>query len=141
MVISARDLLEEKGISPLYHRLKILEFLMNTHDHPTVDDIHRNLLEEIPTLSKTTVYNILKIFVESGLVEPFNIMHNEVRYEFNLTPHAHFQCKKCGEIFDLPDSSECLKDKVIDGHEIHEHQISLRGFCRKCREQEKEGNA
>ena len=133
---SAREILEAKGISPLYHRLKVLEYLMINHIHPTADDIYRALIEEIPTLSKTTVYNILKIFVESGLVEQFNILQNEVRYEFNLIPHAHFQCKKCGKIFDLPDSNDCLKDQVIDGHEIHEHQINLSGICKKCREQE-----
>ncbi len=53
-----RAYLEEEGIQPSYHRLKILEYMMNHRTHPTVDIIYKNLSKEIPTLSKTTVYNL-----------------------------------------------------------------------------------
>ncbi len=132
----AKDILIEKGVSPSYHRLKVLEYLLENRNHPSADDIYRKLIEEIPTLSKTTIYNTLKTFVESGLVESFNILQNEVRYEYNLNPHAHFLCKKCGKIYDLPDYDNCLKNQIIAGHEIHDHQINLSGICKNCREKE-----
>ncbi|MBK5190687.1 MAG: transcriptional repressor [Methanosarcinales archaeon] len=62
-----RDFLENEGIHTSYHRLKILEYLRNHRTHPTVERMHKELSREIPTLSKTTVYNTLKLFVRKGL--------------------------------------------------------------------------
>ncbi|HPK44931.1 MAG TPA: transcriptional repressor, partial [Spirochaetota bacterium] len=59
--------LESKGISPSYQRLKILEYLDQNRSHPTVDEIYSALLPLIPTLSKTTVYNTVSLFVQQGL--------------------------------------------------------------------------
>ena len=56
--------LSEKGIKPSYQRVKILERLLADKSHPTVSDIYLDLVDEIPSLSKTTVYNTLNIFIE-----------------------------------------------------------------------------
>ena len=56
-----REHLKKEGIQPSYHRLKILEYLQAYRTHPTVDIIYKNLSKEIKTLSKTTVYNTLKL--------------------------------------------------------------------------------
>ena len=58
-----REYLENEGVHPSYHRLKILEYLMNHRTHPTVERIPKEPSKEIPTLSKTTIYNTLKLFV------------------------------------------------------------------------------
>ena len=47
--------LNKKGLSPLLHRVKVLEYFVK-HRNPTVDIIHKDLSKEIPSLSKTTVY-------------------------------------------------------------------------------------
>jgi len=52
-----REYRENEGVHPSYHRLKILEYLMNHRTHPTVERIPKELSKEIPTLSKTTIYN------------------------------------------------------------------------------------
>ena len=58
------EYLKENGIKPSYQRMKIYEFLLQNRIHPTVDTIYRALNKEIPTLSKTTVYNTLNLFIE-----------------------------------------------------------------------------
>jgi Fur family peroxide stress response transcriptional regulator len=64
--------LEKEGIHPSYHRLKILEYLQAHRTHPTVDMTHKEL-------SKTTVYNTLKLFVSKGIVQELTIEEKEVR--------------------------------------------------------------
>ncbi len=59
---SMRGNLLNAGIKPSYQRIKIYEYIFNNNIHPTVDNIYKKLLKEIPTLSKTTVYNTLKLF-------------------------------------------------------------------------------
>ena len=62
--------LVKKDIRPSYHRIKVLEYLFDHEDHPTADEIYAVLHSQIPTLSKTTVYNTLNSFVEAGWRAP-----------------------------------------------------------------------
>ena len=54
------------GIHLSHHRLKILKYLTKHRTHPTVDIIYKNLLKEIHTLSKTTIYKYAKSFHKQG---------------------------------------------------------------------------
>lgn len=130
--IDTGKLFEQYDIKPSFHRFKILEYLINNKIHPTVDKIYRDLVKNIPTLSKTTVYNTLKYFVLKGLVSELMVEGNEVRYEFKETPHLHFKCKKCGNVYDVYRNCEILTHKKIDGHTVEEYHIYLLGTCKNC---------
>lgn len=91
----------QKGIKPSLIRLKVYEYLVNHKTHPTADEIYNSLLLEIPTLSKTSVYNTLSLFVEKGLVQIITIEENIVRFDADTSVHGHFQCKSCGKIYDF----------------------------------------
>ncbi|MBE9492712.1 MAG: transcriptional repressor, partial [Bacteroidetes bacterium] len=49
--------LKSHGIKPSYQRVRVFEYLIKNKSHPTVDTVYKALADEIPTLSKTTVYN------------------------------------------------------------------------------------
>ena len=68
--INARDYLEKCGIKPSLQRIAIVEYLMENRIHPTADDIYHALCIQVPTLSKTTVYNTMRLFAEQGAVLP-----------------------------------------------------------------------
>lgn len=67
---------KQRNINLSYQRLKVYEYLTQNPCHPTIDQIFTDLQKNISTLSKTTVYNSLRILVESGLVRvlPSKIM-------------------------------------------------------------------
>jgi len=88
---NAIKMLKQKGIRPSFIRVRILSLLMNARIHPTVDEIYEVLSKEILTLSKTTVYNTLKLFTEYELAQALNIEGNELRYEAARGFHGHFQ--------------------------------------------------
>lgn len=73
--------LKTKNISLSYQRLKVLEYLTQNRCHPTVEQIFTELQKDIPTLSKTTVYNTLRILAEAGLVKVITIDERESRYD------------------------------------------------------------
>lgn len=127
-------ILQKNGIQPSYHRLKILEFLINYRNHPNVDEIYKNLHPQIPTLSKTTIYNTLKVFSEKKLVKEITIEENEVRYDYVEKEHIHFKCKKCNRIYDIYTDCEIMKKRKIEGNLIEEHHIYLKGICKICLE-------
>ena len=61
------------GIHPSIQRIAIMDYLLKHHIHPTVDEVYTALSDEIPTLSKTTVYNTLRLFSEHGAAKMLTI--------------------------------------------------------------------
>ena len=90
------------GVKPSMQRIAIMEYLMTHRTHPTVDEIYTALSPSMPTLSKTTVYNTLRLLAEHGAVLELDMDSRNTRFDGDVTPHAHFYCKSCGRIEDLP---------------------------------------
>lgn len=130
-----KNLLIKKGISPSIQRLKTLEYLYENRTHPSVDMIYDKLKNEIPTLSKTTIYNVLRRFIKEGIVKEITIEGSEVRFDVFIEPHAHFKCEKCGKIFDIPYENVAFNLKEIDGNKIKNTEIFFFGTCKNCLKQ------
>jgi Fur family transcriptional regulator, peroxide stress response regulator len=124
--------LKEKNIRLSHQRLKVLEYMYNNRVHPTVDRIYTDLHNEIPTLSKTTIYNTLNILMDANLVKPLNIENNEVRYDFMSDNHGHFKCESCGEIFDFDIDFNSLVTKKLGNFKVVEKDIYFKGICPMC---------
>ena len=86
---SHKELLKEYGISPSITRIEIYNYLDMNRNHPSVDSIYQKLSKKLPTLSKTTVYNVLKLFIEMDIVKELTIGTQECRYELLIKEHSH----------------------------------------------------
>jgi Fe2+ or Zn2+ uptake regulation protein len=127
-----KKILWENQISPSWHRLKVLEYLDTHRNHPTVDEIYQFLAGEIPTLSKTTVYNTVKKFAENGIIDELNVFSNESRFDLSYEPHAHFKCLECGTIIDVSESYSSKDVKQIDGNKVSKQYTYFSGVCKEC---------
>jgi len=127
-------ILREKKISPSIQRIKILEFLDQHRTHPTVDEIFTSLIPVIPTLSKMTIYNTLKLFSAKGLIRSIPNSENVGHYDYNVTPHAHFKCRKCKKVYDIDVNLGVKITSEIDGYQIDEYNLILEGICKSCKE-------
>lgn len=135
MKITFENLLEQlkiKNIRLSHQRLKVLEFLVNNRIHPTVDQIFAQLRKEIPTLSKTTIYNTLDALVEAGLVKVITIEDNETRYDIDTKNHGHFKCESCGTIYDFNININSLETKDLKGFKIYSKEVYFKGICEDC---------
>jgi Fur family peroxide stress response transcriptional regulator len=123
-------IIKQAHINVTPQRIEVLSFFEDTKFHPTALDVWKHLKEIFPSISKTTVYNILDTFVKLKIL---NVIHtdNTSKYDFNLTPHAHFVCIKCGKIQDIEFNDLFLKKPVLN-HKINEIEIYLRGICENC---------
>lgn len=124
--------LSSNNIRPSLQRIKIFEYLYDSREHPTVDTIYSNLMGDIPTLSKTTVYNTLKLFIDNGITSTVTIEDNEVRYDAIMEEHAHFKCDVCGTVYDVEIDVSTLKFKKMQAFQVDKTNIYLRGKCNKC---------
>lgn len=125
-------ILKDKGITPSYTRIKIYDYLFKDKIHPTVDEIFIDLLELLPTLSKTTVYNSLKLFIEKDLVRAVNLYDNKMRYEIVRSNHGHFKCTTCSKIYDIPMEINVQMPEELDGSIISNYHHLLIGTCSHC---------
>ncbi|MDO5018106.1 MAG: Fur family transcriptional regulator [Lagierella massiliensis] len=127
-----KETLMKVDIRPTFQRLKILEYLQEYRNHPTVDDIYKALSPNIPTLSKTTIYNTLSTFKESGIVNEVNIDGVETKYDIVTSPHGHFNCIECGELTDFDCDFEAFKSKDLQNHKILKRNFFIQGICPSC---------
>jgi len=130
---NAKRILEDNGISPSLQRLIILRYLLVQYNHPSSEEVYQALIQEIPTLSKTTIYNTLKLFSQKGIIKQIAICGNELHYETQPGFHAHFLCEKCGKIFDFDQPEEAEFSKEFEGHVIKSKEVIYKGICRDCK--------
>lgn len=126
--------LSDHGVKPSYQRIKILDFFVNNKIHPTVNDIYEEIITEIPTLSKTTVYNTLKLFVENKIIKEILIEENEVRYDWAECDHGHFKCEVCGKVYDVPFKFDTGNYPLLADSVVKEKHIYFKGICSSCNE-------
>lgn len=131
--MQAKAVIESVGIRPSIQRMAIMNYLMEKRSHPTVEEIFLSLSPSIPTLSKTTVYNTLRLFVDSGIVQMLTIDEQNSRYDADTSVHVHFLCKECGKVYDLPtEVITYLHPEVVEGHVVEERYHFFKGVCKEC---------
>ena len=129
---SHQHLLQHK-IKPSVQRTAVMTFLLNNRIHPTIDEIYMALSPSMPTLSKTTVYNTMNLFMERGAVKSLAIDERNARYDVDITAHAHFKCKLCGKVSDIFSlNAEMYKTPINTGFTIESVEISYSGVCNEC---------
>lgn len=121
-----------RNIRPSHQRIKVLEYLNKNQCHPTVDQIFKDLHSEIPTLSKSTIYNTLNLFLEAGLIKVITIEYNETRYDTITENHGHFKCEECGAIFNFNIDIDSLATEELTGFKVLDKNVYFKGVCPRC---------
>ena len=101
-VARAREVLERHGVRPTTQRLRIAELLLDQPRHATAEQILATLRQSPGRVSKATVYNTLKLFVDHGLLRPIHVDPERCVYDSMVAPHHHFQDLETGEMTDIP---------------------------------------
>jgi len=131
---AAFDTLVAHDIKPSVQRLAVMEYLNEHHTHPTADEIYNALVGKIPTLSKTTVYNTLRLFVRQGAAAMLTIDGHNACFDGVTAPHAHFHCRCCGHVFDVPAGSLLQESAGLlpEGFRTESVDLYYRGLCNQC---------
>ncbi len=128
--MKVQQVLYDKGIRPSITRVKILEYLRSVCSHPTVEEVYSELLGELPTLSKTTVYNTLKLLAEQGIVKALTIDGTHIRYDGCTDFHGHFMCSECGKVYDFDVTNGT--EKGLENFEVLTREVFYSGKCKQC---------
>ncbi len=137
--MNAYEYLLSYEIKPSVQRIAIMDYLLKHKTHPCIDEIYLALNKDIPTLSKTTVYNTLKMFVEHGAAQMLTIDERNACFDSDTSQHAHFKCKSCGKIYDMEVSAPEAESLSLtkQGFKVEEIHHYYKGICPDCLEKEK----
>ena len=85
-------------------------------------------------MSKTTVYNTLRMLSEHNAAQMITIDEHRVCYDGNIKSHVHFYCRNCGKVIDFfgEPAPKVEPGKEIEGNIVLEEQLYYRGICAEC---------
>ncbi len=127
----AATFLRLHGIRPITHRVAVYEYLRNNPIHPCAETIFQNLSGTLSSLSRTTVFNVLKLLCEKGVVRRITVENDKSLYDANINDHIHFKCNSCGSVHDIfPE--EFPEVALPSGYVAQEKQMNIWGVCSNC---------
>lgn len=104
-------------------------------NHPTAEEIYRQVKKEYPAISLATVYKTLEVLARYNLINRVTHLHEAARYDHNLDFHHHLVCVKCKKIVDVYhtklDSLKLPEDHLF-GFKILHHRVHFDGICKEC---------
>lgn len=125
-------ILKKHGIQPTAQRVAVAEYVLHTMEHPSADKVWAGVKENLPMVSRATVYNTLNLFVEKGLLRVLHLAPDSVLFDPNTDRHHHFVDEDTGRIYDVPwNQVEVGSVKPLPGFEVHDYQVVMRGRRRR----------
>jgi len=129
---SVQHRLRAKGMRVSHQRVKILDLLRTSKDHLSARQVYDSLVREMPSLSRTTVYNALNALAEKGLIAVVRASGGETRYEYTEGDHCHFFCTSCNTVIDTNLMCSHVHAVESQGHKVQSVQGCFYGVCKEC---------
>ena len=134
------DRLRARGHRLTPQRVAIVRALLGHEGHPSVEQLHKEILPDFPTTSLATVYKTIHLLKEQGEVLELGFGELGSRYDGRRPlPHPHLICTRCGAIADpAGDNPEAMEELVATlatqaGFTVTSHRFDIFGLCPACR--------
>ena len=119
-----RDFLKEKNLKITPQRIAVLEAILELGNHPTAENIIESIKMNHPNIAIGTVYKILEIFVDNGIVKKVKTDKDVMRYDAILEKHHHLYCVESDRIEDYYDEElNQILEKHFENKKIKDFKI------------------
>jgi len=131
------DRCRKNGLKVTPQRLAVYKALIGTDTHPTAEEVHKMVRQEIRNISLDTVNRTLLTLAEIGAAFQVEGTGQPRRFDGGLDDHQHFRCIKCGKVIDFHyepfDKSE-IPAQLHGQFEIMRKTVYLEGMCGNCKQ-------
>lgn len=130
---SLRALFKENGIQITRQRLEVYKVLKTLNTHVTAEMVLEVLEQNGISMTVATVYNVLNLFEQKGLIIKVGAAGEPVIYDINTYEHIHICDQETRKVRDCPDNGlvdlidNYLKEHPVDGLDLQRIDISLIG--------------
>ncbi len=130
-----KQLLQKSGLKSTEARIALLT-LLDREDNPLdVYSIAENLKSGGVDVDQATIYRVLDVLTQKGLISRLEFGEGKYRYELQKKHHHHLICQSCGRIEDVEGNFVDQIEKEIkskNGFLIKSHSLEFFGVCKKC---------
>lgn len=133
--IMNNKIFQEVGIKKTEARMALLNLLEKEKNPLDVSSIVDGLRSEKVNADQATVYRILDILTQKGLINRLEFGEGKYRYELPKTHHHHLICQSCGKIEDIEGNFVDKIEKEIktkNGFLVKSHSLEFFGVCKSC---------
>src|SRR6476469_10205017 len=130
--------LSQAGLKRGASRERVIELLATKPCALSAVEIEDELRANGRQTGRASVYRVLDLLVEHGLVERLEVGDGQARFERSYPygePHHHLVCDRCGRLvaFDDPGLERAI-DRLSQrlGVRVESHDVLLRGACASC---------
>ncbi len=130
-----RRLLQELGLKSTEARIALLDLLDKENNPLDVSTIIDSLKADGIQIDQATVYRILDILTQKGLINKLEFGEGKYRYEIQKSHHHHLICQECGRIEDVEGNFvDKLENeiKTKNGFLVKTHSLEFFGVCFRC---------
>ena len=124
------SMLRDAGIRVTSQRRTVIAALVQSHDHPTAEDVHARAKTVDRSVSFATVYRALATLVDAAIVQRISFDDGPSRFEMApKTEHDHLVDVDNGEVLELASEElAALRSRLAAelGYEILSHHSVLR---------------
>ena len=125
-------ILQSNGLKITTARIAVLDAL-EKKDNPS--DV-LSLVEDLNTkVDQATIYRILDLFTDKGVVKRIDFGEGKYRYELQEKHHHHLVCTSCGLVEDIEiENLESVEEQVRikKGFLVKSHSLEFFGICKNC---------
>jgi Fur family transcriptional regulator, iron response regulator len=124
-----RPLLERYGLRATRQRLGLAKLLFGKGNrHITADVLAAEAHESRMFASLATVYNVLNLFAEVGLVRSFTVEGGKTIFDTNTTDHCHYYYEDTGRVTDIvtKDINFTGQFEAPEGYEVVKVDVVVR---------------
>jgi Fur family ferric uptake transcriptional regulator len=132
------EVLSNAGLKRGGARERVIELLSSQSCALSAVEIEDELRARGRSTGRATVYRVLELLAEHGLVERVEVGDGQARFEPSHPSgahHHHLVCERCGRLvaFDDPGLERAI-DRLSErlGVRVESHDVLLRGSCRRC---------
>ena len=133
------NLLRKNNLKVTTQRLVVTKYILSRVDHPSADQIYKDLHDEFPTISLGTVYKTLNSLKEIGIVQELGFGEGAVKYDPNTKVHINMVCTQCNSIHDYyPDQIEISWNNLIKNLPVKPvgQRIDVYYKCEVCKKRD-----
>jgi Fur family ferric uptake transcriptional regulator len=134
----AQEVLAIAGLKRGGARERVIELLSSQQCALSAVEIEDELRVSGRRTARASIYRVLDLLVEHGLVERLAVGDGQARFERVLPSgdhHHHLVCERCGRLvaFDDPDLEGAIaRVSRRLGVRVESHDVLLRGACGRC---------
>ncbi len=130
-----RELCADHGLTATHQRQVLYEVMQTMPGHPSPEELYARVTKRVPAISLATVYKIIHLFVEKGMLRELSMHHGSLRVELNNVHHHHAVCSHCKAITDIEEKDLGVLEelqKSPGGFQVERYSINVIGICGAC---------